>query len=136
VITAPSLVFDSQSLLKLYLGEPGADQVVRLLGEVQQGKSEGMINVVNLAEVYYILRRKDKQVAEEKERNLRGYGVKVVSVDAAGRLWKTAASLKAEHSMSLADAFAAATALELRAKLVTGSDTDFDGVSRLQLERV
>jgi predicted nucleic acid-binding protein len=38
--------------------------------------------------------------------------------------------------MSLADAFAAATALELRAKLVTGADLDFDGVRALQVERV
>jgi len=30
----PGFVFDSQSLLKLYLDEPGADEVVRLLREV------------------------------------------------------------------------------------------------------
>jgi len=132
----PGLVFDSQSLLKLYLDEPGADEVVRLLREVQQGRSDGWINVVNLAEIYYILRRKSREVAEEKEENLRSYGVRAVPVDADSPLWKRAASLKAEHSVSLADAFAAATALELRAKLVTGADVDFDGVRALQMERV
>ena len=132
----PGFVFDSQSLLKLYLGEPGADEVVRLLREVQQGRSDGWINIVNLAEIYYILLRKSREVAEEKERGLRSYGVKVVPVDLDSPLWKRAASLKAEHSMSLADAFAASTALELRAKLVTGTDVDFDGVSELQVERV
>ena len=49
------VVFDSQSLLKLYLGETGADEVVRLLREVEQGRLDGWINVVNLAEIYYIL---------------------------------------------------------------------------------
>ena|SRR5208282_6011378 len=132
----PGLVFDSQSLLKLYLDEPGADEVVRLLREVQEGKSDGWISVVNLAEIYYILRRKSREVAEEKEENLRSYGVRVVPVDADSPLWKRAASLKAERSMSLADAFAAATALELSAKLVTGADVDFDGVRALQVERV
>ncbi len=53
-----------------------------------------------------------------------------------GTSWKRAASLKAEYSMSLADAFAAATALELPAKLVTGADVDFNDVRTLQLERV
>lgn len=132
----PGIVFDSQALLKLYLGEPGADEVVLLLREVQQGRSEGRINVVNLAEIYYILRRRSREVAEEKEGNLRSYGVNVVPLDADSPLWKKAASLKAEHSMSLADAFAAATALEFRAKLVTGADVDFDGVRALQVERV
>lgn len=132
----PGFVFDSQSLLKLYLGEPGADEVVRLLREVQQGRADGWINVVNLAEVYYILCRKSRDVAEEKEQNLRSYGVKVIPVDGDSTLWKRAASLKAEHSMSLADAFAAATALELPAKLVTGADVDFNDVRTLQLERV
>ena len=132
----PRAVFDSQSLLKLYLGEPGADEVVNQLREVQQGGSDGWISVVNLAEVYYILLRKSRQVAEEKEENLRNYGVRVVPVDPDSPLWKRAASLKAEHSMSLADAFAAATALELRSKLVTGADVDFDDVRGLRMQRV
>jgi len=132
----PRAVFDSQSLLKLYLGEPGADEVVSLLREVQQGGSDGWISVVNLAEVYYILLRKSRQVAEEKEENLRSYGVRVVPVDPDSPLWKRAASLKAEHSMSLADAFAAATALELHSKLVTGADVDLDDVRGLRMQRV
>ncbi|MDA4121818.1 MAG: type II toxin-antitoxin system VapC family toxin [Thaumarchaeota archaeon] len=132
----PGFVFDSQSVLKLYLGEAGAEEVGRLLRQVQQGTSDGWISVVNLAEIYHILLRKSRDVAEEKERSLKSFGVRVVPVDPTSPLWKRAASLKAEHSMSLADAFAASTALELGAKLVTGADADFDGVARLQLERV
>lgn len=130
------IVFESQSLLKLYLGEPGAEKVVDLLRQVQEGRAEGRINVVNLAEIYYILRRRSKEVVEEKERNLQSYGVEVVSVDADSGLWKKAASLKAEHKMSLADAFAAATALEFRSRLVTGADAEFDNIRALQVERV
>jgi uncharacterized protein len=132
----PGYVFDSQSLLKLYLGEAGADRVVRLLREVQQGTSEGWINVVNLAEIYYILLRKSSEVAEEKERNLKSFGLRVVPVDTDLPLWKRAASLKAQKAMSLADAFAASTALELGAKLVTGADAEFDGIAGLRVERV
>lgn len=130
------LVFDTQALLKLYLGEDGADEVVLMLREIQEGRSAGWINIVNLAEIYYILSRRSRQVAEEKEKSLRGYGVEVVPVVPASMLWKSAALLKAQHSMSLADAFAAATALELRAKLVTGADLDFQSLTGLRLERV
>lgn len=130
------IVFDSQSLLKLYLGEPGSERVVVLLREVLEGKIEGRINIVNLAEVYYILRRKSKQAAEEKEENLRSYGIDIIAVDSRSPLWKRAASLKADHSMSLADAFAAATALELKSRLVTGADEEFEGIEGLDVERI
>jgi uncharacterized protein len=131
-----SIVFDSQSLLKLYLGESGSGRVVELLREILEGRIEGRINVVNLAEVYYILRRKSKTAAEEKEENLKSYGVKVIPVDPDSSLWKRAASLKADHSMSLADAFAGATALELKSRLVTGGDEEFEGVPGLEVERL
>jgi predicted nucleic acid-binding protein len=130
------IVFDSQSLLKLYLGESGSERVVVLLREVLEGKVEGRINIVNLAEVYYILRRKSKKAAEEKEENLKSYGVKVIPVDSDSSLWKRSASLKADYSMSLADAFAAATALELKSRLVTGADEEFQGIHGLDVERI
>ena len=130
------IVFDSQALLKLYLGEPGSGKIVELLRDVLEGRAEGRINVVNLAEVYYILRRKSKQVADEKEENLKSYGVKVVPVDPDSPLWKRAASLKGDHAMSLADAFAAATALELKSKLVTGTDEEFGDITGLDIERI
>jgi predicted nucleic acid-binding protein len=131
-----SIVFDTQSLLKLYLGEPGSNQVVTLLREVLEGKIEGRINVVNMAELYYILERKSKETADEKEENLRSYGVEVVSVDSESSLWKTAATLKAHHAMSLADAFAAATAMALKSRLITGADEEFDGIRGLNVQRI
>jgi len=97
---------------------------------------KGYINVVNLAELYYILARKSRKEADEKERNLRSYGVRVVSVRDRDRLWREAAMIKARGTLSLADAFAAATATGLKAKLVTGGDADFRGIEGLEIERV
>src|SRR4029077_802243 len=119
-----------------YLGEPGSEKVVDLLRSVLEGEVKACINIVNLAEIYYILHRRSKEAAEEKEQNLRSYGVRVVPVDPDSPLWKKAASLKAQHSISLADAFAAATALELKSRLVTGADEDFDDIHALTLTRV
>jgi len=97
---------------------------------------KGYINVVNLAELYYILARRSRKEADEKERNLRSYGVRVVSVRDRDRLWREAAMIKAKGTLSLADGFAAATATGLKAKLVTGGDADFRGIEGLELERV
>ncbi|MDE1767030.1 MAG: PIN domain-containing protein [Thaumarchaeota archaeon] len=130
-----SLVFDTQALLVLYLDEDGADRVAELLGQVLGGKIKGYMNIINMAELYYILGRKSPKIAEEKERNIRSFGVKLVQVR-DNSLWKEAAMLKASHRLSLADAFAAATAKTLKSKLVTGDDEEFEGIDGLRIERV
>lgn len=130
-----NIVLDTQALLILYMGEEGSEHVAGLLKQVLDRKIKGYMNVVNLAELYYILGRKSKKVADEKERNVRSFGVKIVPVKDNG-LWKEAAMLKANHSLSLADAFAAATAKTLKSKLVTGPDPEFDSIDNVQVERV
>lgn len=127
-------MFDTQALLILYLGEKGADRVASILRQILERKVGGYINIVNLAELYHILSRKSIAVAEEKERNIRSFGIKLVPVN-DDTLWKEAATLKANHSLSLADAFAAATARTLKAKLLTGTDTEFDNIN-VQIQRI
>ena len=61
-------------------------------------------------------------MADEKNRNLRSFGLKIIPVK-DNALWKEAAMLKANHSLSLADAFAAATAKTLGSTLVTGAES-------------
>ena len=116
--------FDSEAILAFYFYEKGAEVVRDLLERVQSGEAEGCINVINLTEIYYILSRVSPEVAEEKEKNLRLYDLRVVPVEDNG-LWLEAAQVKAEHSLSLADAFAVATAKTFKSKLVIGSDREF-----------
>ncbi|MBX8642909.1 MAG: PIN domain-containing protein [Thermoplasmata archaeon] len=129
------LVFDTSSLLMLYLGEEGAETVAKLLSDVSEGKAKGYVNVVNLAELYYILHRRSEQVAVEKEKNLRAYGVRVYEID-DGELWRQAAKLEALGSISLADAFAAATAQIIDGELVVGLDDEFDQIKDLKLVNI
>jgi len=130
------VVFDTQALLAYYLGEPGAGKVETYLKKVLDNKVEGHINVVNLAELYYVLCRVGRDVAEEKERNLRSFGVKIVSVQDKSELWKKAAIIKSENAVSLADAFAAATAITLKGSLITGADPEFNKIKNLKIERI
>ncbi|MBI2126250.1 MAG: type II toxin-antitoxin system VapC family toxin [Thaumarchaeota archaeon] len=127
-------MFDTRALLILYLGEEGAEKVAGILKQVLEQKITGYMNVVNLAELYYILSRKSKKIAEEKEMHIRRFGVKIVPVQ-DDALWREAALLKAKHSLPLADAFVASTAKVLDAKLITGSDPDFDNLG-IKIERV
>lgn len=131
-----SIVFDTQALLVLYLGEPGSGEVEAYLEDVSERKAKGYLNIVNLTELYYILQRGAGVVAEEKERNLRSFGVQVVPVTYNSPLWKKAAAIKAENALSLADAFAASTAFVHKGTLITGSDIEFERVKNLRIEHV
>ena len=129
-----SVVFDTEVLLAFYLGEQGGMEVERLLVKIMKGELRGYLNVLNLTELYYILYRVSPDVAEEKERNLRGYGLEIVPVN-DDELWKEAAKTKGKHTLSLADAYAVATAKVMNAKLLFGRDAEFDGLD-VSVERV
>ncbi len=106
-------VFDTEAILKFYLGEEGAPKVLELLKRVQDKKAEGYISIINLTEFYYILYRRSPDIAKQTIDN---------------DLWREAGKLKAVHNIPLADAFAAATANHLKATLVAGKDADFEGI--------
>ncbi len=129
-----NIVFDTETLLAFYLGEPAGKNVERRLVETMKGEIKSYLNIVNLTELYYILYRKNPEIAEEKERNLRGYGVEIVPVE-DNELWREAAKTKAKHALSLADAFAVATAKVKNATLLVGRDPEFDGLD-ISIERI
>ena len=129
-----NIVFDTETLLAFYLGEPAGKEVERRLVETMKGETKGYLNIVNLTELYYILYRKNPEIAEEKERNIRGYGVEIVPVE-DNELWREAAKTKGKHAISLADAFAVATAKVKKANLLVGRDTEFDGMD-ISIERI
>jgi predicted nucleic acid-binding protein len=121
------LTFDSEAVLAFFLGETGGNQVMNILEKIEKGEAQGFINIINLTEVHYILSRISSEVAEEKQRILRAYGLKVVPVEDNG-LWREAAKIKCKNSVSLADAFAVATAKNFKTKLVAGRDKEFDNL--------
>jgi len=119
-----SIVFDTEALLIFYLDQPGASKVQTYLENVQRKEINGYLSVVNFAGFAFIVQRRDPQSAEEKERHLRDFGLEIVPV-LDSDLWRTAANFKAKHVLSLADAFAAATARVKRASLVVGRDEEY-----------
>ena len=122
------LTFDSEAILAFFIGEAGAELVRDNLEKVQKKEIEGYINIINLTEIYYILSRVSPKLAEEKQRNLRLYGLKIVPINDNG-LWREAAKIKCGHALSIADAFAVATAQNLKTKLMVGSDKEFNNLN-------
>jgi len=125
---APLVVLDSHALLKLLRDEPGADTVSQLLEKASQRDQPVHMTEVNYAEVQYIVRRKDGDTVWATIAG--ALSAAPIEFHPATRLLADiAAGFKARFRLSLADAFAAALAKEMKAELVTG-DPEFKALER------
>lgn len=113
------LVLDAWAVMAWLVDQqPACEQVQLWFDAVNRGECKLFMNIVNLGEVFY---------SSVKAKNLI-YGEQVVSaisphivnVSADDELVMRAATLKAAHAISYADAFAAATAMILELPLATG----------------
>lgn len=126
-------VLDSWPVIEWILGrEPVRGAVRALLTEAEAGKALLLMSAINVGEVYYFLRKRDSEkLAEEWRRSSRSIPVRI-ETPTLEDIW-SAATLKGKFSISYADAFAAALALEHHCPLVTG-DPEFRSVKDLDIE--
>lgn len=124
----PAKVLDSFALIAYFRDETGAEMVENLL--LQAGKKDAPVHMtdVNYAEVKYSILKKDGAKAwNSAAAVLEGLPVSFHPTTRA--MAETAADFKARFKMSLADAFAAALAKNLKAELVTG-DPEFKALEK------
>lgn len=116
-------LLDSFAVLAWIQDEKGAQQVEDLLYLAQDHKEEVLLNIINLGEVFYRCARvRDIPFARDILEKLRLLPIKICPCP--NDLVLEASEIKAKYPIAYADAFAAATALREKAKIVTG-DPDF-----------
>jgi ribonuclease VapC len=122
-------IFDSHALLKFFQKERGYETVVRLLKDIRKSGLTKYMNAINLGEIIYSTKRefgdqKKLEVLANMER------LNFTIVPATNNLVFQAAEYKAQYSISYADCFVLASALEYKAVIVTG-DPEFKKVEHL-----
>ena len=124
-----SLIFDSHALLKFFQKEKGYEKVTQLLEEIRKTGAPKYINAINLGEIIYSTKREfGDQKKLEVLANIERLRFTILPV--SNHLIFQAAEYKAQYSLSYADCFALASALEEKATLVTG-DPEFKKVEHL-----
>ena len=119
-------VLDASAMLAMFFGQPGMDQVRDLFHKASEADRPVFISAVNWAEVLYKMERKHGKAGYDTARQFeRTTALEAVPVDR--ELAEAAALLKNEHHLGLADAFAAALAMQKKAELVAG-DKEFKAV--------
>jgi ribonuclease VapC len=124
-----SFVLDSFALLRYLQKEPGNGPVKAILHDAMSGKARVMLNVINMGEIIYTVQRRFGQQAKlEVVKGITLLDIEILP--APNTLVYRAAELKAQFSMSYADTFVVASALEYGATAVTG-DPEFRAVEHL-----
>lgn len=121
-----SFVLDSYALLAYFQAEAGGSSVRDILKQARENRAQAFLSLLNLGEIFYtVARRRGKETARGVVENISFLPVQCV--EAGRERVLEAAEIKADYSLSYADAFAAACALEFSAVLVTG-DAEFQTV--------
>ena len=124
-----NIVLDSFALVSFFHKEPGWEKVKEVFYRLSSENQQAILNVINWGEFYYIVKRRvGKTKAEETLALLEQLPVKIFSLDYD--LVKEAADIKADHSVSYADAFCIATARRSEAEILT-NDPEFKSVEHL-----
>jgi predicted nucleic acid-binding protein len=127
-------LLDTSALLALRDDEPGADRVALLLRAAVSGEAQCSACFVTLMEVFYRV-WKDEGEATGRAAYAACLALPIEWVHESAPLLERAASVKACHPLSLADAWIAAAALELGATLVH-KYPEFENLPDLREERL
>ncbi|MDD5009133.1 MAG: type II toxin-antitoxin system VapC family toxin [Syntrophorhabdaceae bacterium] len=116
-------IFDSHALLKLFQREKRFEKIAKLLEDIRKKEITRFINAINVGEIIYITKREfGDQKKIEVLANIERMGFIILSVP--DTLIFQAAEYKATYSISYADCFVLASAVEHQATIVTG-DPEF-----------
>lgn len=122
-------ILDTSAILAYIEDEDGADDVDRILIEAEAGRANVLISFISLTELFYITRREvGEEKALERVQLIRALALRIYESDeniniAAGRL-------KADHRISLADAYIAALCQHHRGVMVH-KDPEFEQLASL-----
>ena len=132
----PRFVLDAWAMLALLQGEePAASRVKALLAAAASGDAELCMSIINLGEVVYrIGKSQGQEAAWETLDQIRRLSLVVIPAGEEA-VW-AAVRFKIQFAISYADAFAAATAGELKATLVTGDPELLALATGIPIERL
>jgi len=123
------IVFDAHAILKWLQAERGHQKIKSLIISCRDKDIRGYINQINLGEVYYKTIRVVGLI--EAKKFLESFYLLPIEIllPTSDIIW-SASEIKAKHPISYADCFAAATALSLKASILTG-DKEFKKLAKI-----
>jgi len=128
----PRVVLDTKPLIKLFAQEEGWDAIQKILAKIEAGEVEAAISVVTLTEIYYkFLQEKRPDLAKARTNDLK-YAIYLRKLEIGEEVAVKAGEFKGRYSISIADAFIAASAY-LEASIIISDDEDYKRISEVKV---
>jgi ribonuclease VapC len=125
----PAYVLDAFAFMAYIQGEPAAQNVKKVLEDARENKCRVYISIINLGEVLYnIERNKGLESAHKTLALIQKLPIEILPADNQTVL--AAAHIKANHTLSYADAFVVTAAQKINGIIMTG-DPEFEEVTDL-----
>jgi predicted nucleic acid-binding protein len=127
----PKIILDTKPIIKLFAQEEGWSEVQKILSRVEAEEIEAAINVVTLTEIYYkYVQEKRPDLAKTRVEELT-YALYLKKLDISQNVAIKAGEFKSKYSVSIADAFIAATAY-FEGATVISDDPDFKKIPEIK----
>lgn len=123
----PRFVLDSYALIAFLQDEPGSVRISKILEQARNNLAEIWLTIINYGEVIYITERENGLTAAQQVIAAID-DLPITVIEADRKLTFAAAHIKAQHSLSYADAFAVALAQIHEATILAG-DAEFQSVA-------
>ena len=129
----PKVVLDTKPLIKLFAQEEGWSEVQKILFKIEAEEIEAAISVVTLTEIYYkYMQEKKPDLARTRVEELT-YALYLKKLDISQRVAIKAGEFKGKYSVSIVDAFIAATAY-FEGATVISDDPDFGKIPEIKVK--
>ena len=113
-------LLDTKALIAFFNNEEGAENVEKILSEIDENKAEGFVSAITLTEIYYLYsRRSGKDIAKKRIEQIKLSNLKMIVIN-------DEIAIKAGEykigAIPIADALIAASAYFVGAKVVTDDE--------------
>ena len=125
-----TFILDACALIALLAGEPGADNVKKIIQDAVDGNITVKINQINLLEVYYkICNVYNQDKANNTIKKIKEFPIEII-VGLEENVFNEAGRIKSKYKIPLGDSIAVAESIIGKGILVTSDHNDLEKIEK------
>ena len=123
-------ILDACALIALLAGEPGAENVKKIIQDAIDGKITVKINQINLLEVYYkVCNVYNQDEANKTIEKIKEFPIKII-IGLEETVFNEAGRIKSKYKIPLGDSIAVAECIINKGILVTSDHNDLEKIEK------
>jgi predicted nucleic acid-binding protein len=127
-----TFILDACALIALLAGEPGAENVKKIIQDAIDGNATIKINQINLLEVYYkVCNVYNQDEANKTIEKIKEFPIEII-IGLKENVFNEAGRIKSKHKIPLGDSIAVAESIIGKGILVTSDHNDLEKIENTE----